>query len=312
MASQYQELWQEIANFYKVRVGTPEFTKILIDKPIPDFILAKAQSIYWSQYFAAGQEFDLKKLILHQKFTQPPTRFSAASLIKKLEELGIGRPSTYASIISTLQDRTYIKADQSAMEPTALGMSVNEILSQNFSEVTGSDMTAQMEDSLDMISRGEAEYEEVLSKFWTGFKAEVEEKFEGIKNDRAKYLSTASDVPCPTCGSVMELKVGRFGEFFQCQAVREHQFPKNFKEHQAAVDKYVDKYTPQIAGRKCEVCDKDLIVRVSKSSLKPYIACPDYKVGNKHTVTNLELDEIDAAAMPKKAGGKRFFKKKGK
>jgi ssDNA-binding Zn-finger/Zn-ribbon topoisomerase 1 len=108
----------------------------------------------------------------------------------------------------------------------------------------------------------------------------------------------------------MELKIGRFGEFFQCQNIKEHQFPKNFKEYQVALEKYVDKYTPQIAGRKCEVCDKDLIVRVSKSSLKPYIACPEYKVGNKHTVTNIELDEVDTAAMPKKSGGKRFFKKK--
>ncbi len=106
--------------------------------------------------------------------------------------------------------------------------------------------------------------------------------------DKQKYKNTQTDVKCPKCGSDMELKIGRFGEYFQCLAVHEHQFPKNFREYEEALKKAEEEYNHLLKNQKCEECGKDLIVRVSRSSLKPYIACPDYRVGNKHTVLSIK------------------------
>lgn len=253
-----------------------------------------------------GQKLDLMGLILKQKFTQPPGRYSAASLVRKMEELGIGRPSTYASIISTLQDRQYVDGGNS-MKPTTLGRQVNMILKENFEEVTSSEMTATMEDNLDKISMGEAGYEKVLGDFWYRFKDEVETKSKKLSLEKEKYRSLETDVRCPTCDSEMELKSGRFGEYFQCKTHHEHQFPKNFREYAIALEQARIQYQSEAIGKKCEVCGQDLIVRVSKSSLKPYIACPEYRVGNKHTVVS-----IGGQSKSKPTGKKRFIKKRNK
>ena len=230
-----------------------------------------------------GDTFNLSKLILIQKFTQPPSRFSAASLVKKLEDEGIGRPSTYASIISTLVDRGYATMEKS-MIPTTLGLKINQILSENFEQITSSQLTSQMEENLDLISRGDKKYTETLDQFWTPFKTLVEEKVEKLVGKRDDYRSSETEEKCPKCGSAMSLKIGRFGEFFQCLETKEHQFAKNYKEYEAAVASAYQKFHTQTFGQKCLECGKDLIVRVSKASLKPYLACPEYKVGNNHTV----------------------------
>ena len=223
-----------------------------------------------------------------QHFTKPPSRYSQASLVKKLEELGIGRPSTFASIISTLQDREYVEARSSIgtnqMIPTSLGRKIYELLKENFTQVTSSILTATMEEDLDRISRGEEQYETMLDNFWWKFKQQVEEKSKEIALDRDKYKTSATSELCPVCQSTMTLKIGRFGEYFQCQTNSEHQFQKNYKEHEIALKEAREKYATQAEGKKCQECGKDLIVRVSKSSLNPYIACQEYKVGNKHTV----------------------------
>ncbi len=234
-----------------------------------------------------GQNLFLHELIYNQKTTKPLSRYSPASLIKKLEELGIGRPSTYASIISTLHDREYVSDEKNVMQPTALGMKINQLLSENFEQVTSSKLTANMEDQLDEISRGENNYIRVLSGFWSDFKTQVESKSLELKDNKQKYKSSETDVTCPTCDSAMELKIGRFGEYFQCLSAKEHIFPKNFKEYAAAFASAQENFVPQLNGRLCEICKKPLVVRVSKSSLKPYIACADYMVGNKHTVTDV-------------------------
>lgn len=254
-----------------------------------------------------GQTVYLHELDYSQHFTKPPSRYSQASLIKKLEELGIGRPSTYATIISTLIDREYVENQKSQMKPTALGMKVSDLLTDNFERVTSSDLTAQMEDKLDEISRGEKEYEDVLSEFWWGFKEEVETKSAKITENRDQYRSSETDEKCPLCLGGMDLKIGRFGEYFQCQTHAEHKFQKNYKEYNQALDVARTEYADQTKGQVCKECGKDLIVRVSKSSLKPYIACPEYKVGNNHTV-----ESISFGPCPKCAEDGRKGKKAGK
>jgi DNA topoisomerase-1 len=251
------------------------------------------------------QKFTLTQLINIQNFTKPPSRFTAASLIKKLEELGIGRPSTYASIIATLQDREYVETNKNQMLPTALGMKVNDLLTDNFQQITSSELTAEMEENLDEISRGEKAYNQVLGDFWWNFKQEVESKSKNLAEQRDKYKSTSTDVKCPVCQSEMDLKIGRFGEYYQCQVHKEHAFPKNFREYEEALKVARELYENQAKGKHCSECGKELIVRVSKSSLKPYIACSDYQVGNQHTVKPISLGPCPKCQEEGRTGDKQ-------
>jgi DNA topoisomerase I len=270
-------------------------------------------------YFVKGGKFDLSELFCIQSFTEPPSRYSSASLIKKLEELGIGRPSTYASIISTLQDRQYVEEAKSSMQPTLLGMKVNDILTDNFEVVTGAKMTADMENSLDEISRGEKKYLEVLQGFWGDFKNQVETKMPEIKAKSQDYKTSTTDQKCFICGAEMAQKIGPFGQFYQCQDVKAHMFPLNYLEYKAKLDEVEVLYKDQLKGKKCKECGKDMIIRVSKGSLKAYIACAEYKVGNKHTVTDITFGDCpkckEEGRKGKKAGhlviksSKKFGKK---
>jgi DNA topoisomerase-1 len=256
----------------------------------------------------------LSQLLNEQHFTKPPSRFSPASLIKKLEELGIGRPSTYASIISTLQDREYIEIQKNSIFPTTLGMKVGQLLTDNFRQVTQKELTANLEEELDAISRGEKKYAEVVSEFWNPFKAEVEEKSQKLSNERAKYLTSPTNVKCPECGSEMELKLGRFGEYYQCLSTKEHQFQKNFREYNEAIAKARVEFADQAKDQVCQECGKNLIVRVSKSSLNPYIACSDYMVGNKHTVMPINYGKCPKCEEDGRTGKEQgvLLKKKGR
>lgn len=235
-------------------------------------------------HFEKGEKLYLQDIHYNQKFTLPPSRYSAASLIKKLEELGIGRPSTYASIISTLIDRDYVENKTNQMMPTSLGMRISDLLSDNFSDVTSQEMTASMEENLDEISRGEKDYYSVLKDFWSQFREKVESKEKEIVSSKSKYTSTQTDVADPKYGNLMVLKVGRFGEYYQNPEHPEVMYPKNFRELAIAESEAKEKFQSQTEEKKCEECGKLLIVRVSKSTLNPYIACPDYQVGSKHTV----------------------------
>lgn len=234
-----------------------------------------------------GDVFDLREIILTQKFTEPPSRYSEAGLIKKLEEIGLGRPSTYASIISTLYDRGYLENSKGSMKPSTLGMQVAKLLGENFDRYTSQELTSQMEKDLDEIADGKMTYLDTLNQFWWDFNKEVDDTTITLKQNSTNYRSIESDVECPTCSSKTELKLGRFGEYYQCLVEQKHQFPKNFREYAVALLENTAKYENQTEGKKCTECDKDMIVRVAKSSLKPYIACPEYRVGNKHTITNI-------------------------
>lgn len=265
----------------------------------------KKEDLDASKEYKKGDKLNLERLFCEQKFTKPPGRYSAASLIKKLEELGIGRPSTYASIISTLQDRSYVEMLGKAMKPTALGCKVAELLMTNFEEVTDARLTARMEDDLDEISNGKKEYQQVLEAFWGPFKKHVDDKKEEVKAKKDEYRSLESGEntpPCPTCNSEMILKLGRFGEYYQCQGDKSHMFPKNFREYEVALKEAQEKFGDQTKGKKCEDCGKDLIVKVSKKTLNPYISCPEYRVGNKHTVMSVSFGECPKCAKEDRKG----------
>ena len=160
-----------------------------------------------------GDQVDLKEIRLEQHFTEPPPRYSEATLVKTLEEYGIGRPSTYASIISTLQDREYVELENKRFHPTDVGRVVARFLIQHFSRYVDYDFTAQLEDTLDEISRGEKEWLPLMQEFWSTFKSQVDEKMETVSRDEAiqsRQLGTDEK-----SGKPISVRMGRYGPFVQ-------------------------------------------------------------------------------------------------
>ena len=160
-----------------------------------------------------GDSIDLKQIRLEQHFTEPPPRYSEATLVKTLEEYGIGRPSTYASIITTLVDREYVELENKRFHPTDVGRVVARFLIQHFSRYVDYDFTAQLEDTLDEISRGEKEWLPLMQDFWSTFKSLVDEKMETVSRDEAiqsRQLGTDEK-----SGKPITVRMGRYGPFVQ-------------------------------------------------------------------------------------------------
>ncbi|MCI0597707.1 DNA topoisomerase, partial [Candidatus Parcubacteria bacterium] len=163
---------------------------------------------------AVGEKLTLLSLDSLEKQTEPPNRYTEAGLVKELEKRGIGRPSTYASIMKTIQDRGYVEKEGRALKPTATGMVVSGWLEEHFPSYISDSFTAEMEDELDDIARGEREYEKTLREFYTPFKKDVDSKGDLPK---ATALGKVShEFPCPMCGSEMEYKLSRGGVFMSC------------------------------------------------------------------------------------------------
>jgi DNA topoisomerase I len=205
-----------------------------------------------------GMLLELKELNPEQHFTEPPPRYSEATLIKTLEELGIGRPSTYATTISTLSDRGYVTVDQRRLAPEEIGKIVTDMLKENFPDVVDLHFTAGMEEKLDRVATGEETYEGLLDGFWAPFEKNVKERSDAIpKLDMTKE----SDVPCPTCGTLMVEKVGRFGRFLAC--------PK-YPECKTTLPLIMTKPT----GMSCPICGKDIIEKKAKRGM--FFGCSGY------------------------------------
>jgi DNA topoisomerase-1 len=171
-----------------------------------------------------GDEVDLKEIRLEQHFTEPPPRYSEATLVKTLEEYGIGRPSTYASIISTLQDREYVELENKRFHPTDVGRVVARFLIEHFSQYVDYDFTAQLEDSLDEISRGEKDWLPLMQDFWSNFKSLVDDKMETVSRDEAiqsRQLGTDEKT-----GKPISVRMGRYGPFVQIGTREDEDKPK--------------------------------------------------------------------------------------
>jgi DNA topoisomerase-1 len=173
---------------------------------------------------AEGELLELKKLEAEQHFTKPPPRFTEASLVKTLEEFGIGRPSTYATIISTLQDREYVEMDRKRFMPTDVGRIVSTFLSDHFTRYVDYDFTARMEDRLDAISRGEQGWQELLARFWGPFHELVEDKMDSVsKRDVMPNRELGKD---PASGKPVLVKIGRFGPYVQIGTKEDEDKPR--------------------------------------------------------------------------------------
>ena len=191
--------------------------------------------------------FPVKKIDPKQHFTQPPARYSEASLVKTLEELGIGRPSTYAPTISTILQRDYVEKKGNSLIPTELGFIVTEIMSENFKEIVDYTFTADMENNLDKIEDGEIEWQNIVKDFYSPLEESIEKAVENIEK---VILEEKTDEICDICGSEMVIKFGRFGKFIAC---------KNYPECKGT------KPILERIGIKCPECsDGDVIIRKTK------------------------------------------------
>ena len=160
------------------------------------------------------QELDNKKIDAKQSFTEPPARYTEASLVKTLEEKGIGRPSTYSPTITTILERRYIEKEQKALKPTELGTVVNKLLIENFSDIVNVEFTAKIEEDFDEIAEGNKKWKKVIEEFYNPFEKTLEKAEKELEH--VKLEDEVSDVPCDKCGRMMVYKFGRFGKFLAC------------------------------------------------------------------------------------------------
>ncbi len=207
-----------------------------------------------------GDSLSLIKVLSEQKFTQPPPKFNEASLIKTLEKLGIGRPSTYAPIISTIQDRQYVEKDEGRFTPTPVGVAVNDFLVGNFPEVFDYSFTAGMEDDLDKVANGDREWQKMMGEFWNPFSKKLETVEEKAK--RVQIETEKLGRKCPTCKEgELVVRIGRFGKFVSCS-----RFPDC--KH---TEKFMDKF-----GMKCPDCKKGDVVIKKTGRGRKFYGCSRY------------------------------------
>ncbi|BAZ92763.1 DNA topoisomerase I [Thiohalobacter thiocyanaticus] len=213
-----------------------------------------------------GDVVSLVKLRPEQHFTEPPPRYTEASLVKTLEEHGIGRPSTYASIISTLQQREYVTLEKKRFQPTDVGRVVSRFLTQHFDQYVDYDFTAKLEDDLDEIARGEREWVPLLHQFWDPFQQRIKTKEEGVS--RKEVTTEELDEECPKCGQPLQIKLGRRGRFIGCSGYPECDYTRNVGEDKE------DAEPEYIEGRSCPECGSQLLIRTGRYG--KFIGCSSY------------------------------------
>jgi len=213
-----------------------------------------------------GEILRLIKLTSSQHFTEPPPRYSEATLIKTLEKYGIGRPSTYAPIISTIQDRNYVnKNEQKKFTPTKTGIIVNDILVEHFPEIVDIQFTSRMEENLDKIAEGKEEWVPVIRNFYEPFESNLEKKYLEVEK---KKVEIKTDEICEKCGKPMVIKQGRFGEFLACSGFPECKNTKSLDNK--------EKETPKPLNIKCPKCvEGDVIIKRTKRG-KIFYGCSRY------------------------------------
>nr|NIT13323.1 type I DNA topoisomerase [Candidatus Dadabacteria bacterium] len=208
------------------------------------------------------QILNLRDLKMEQHFTQPPPRFSESSLVKELEEKGIGRPSTYSNIISTIIDREYVVREKRKLKPTVLGKSVNDMLIDGFPEILDVKFTAEMEDKLDKVEEGDVNWVELMKSFYKGFSERLSAADENMKSLRREGVPAGID--CNVCGAPMIIKWGKRGEFLSCSTYPQCKNAKPFHYDEDGNIKVVEKTEPEISNIECDKCGKPMVIRQSR------------------------------------------------
>ena len=221
----------------------------------------------------AGQSLTLNGLDKEQKFTQPPARYSEASLVRELEELGIGRPSTYAAIISTLQDRDYVQLTERHFVPTDLGRVVCRQLVEHFARLMDVGFTAQMEEGLDRVAEGGENWVDLMRAFAADFNPTLEA---AARNMQSLKGGLPADLPCPECGKPLLIKFGKAGAFLACSGYPECRYTSNFARTGDGRVEAVAQEKPRYEKvGQCPRCGKDLVIKKSRTGSR-FIACTGY------------------------------------
>jgi len=200
-----------------------------------------------------------------QHFTEPPPRYTEASLVKALEEHDIGRPSTYASIIATLKNRKYVEMEKKRFFATDVGRVVSKFLTKYFNQIVDYDFTAQLEGELDHIAMGEIEWVKVLSEFWEPFITKVKETDKNVQ--RSDVTQEPIDEKCPTCGKQLSIRLGKRGRFIGCDAYPECDYTRNMDGQEVEEPEVIE-------GRSCPKCEHDLVIKTGRYG--KFIGCSHY------------------------------------
>jgi DNA topoisomerase-1 len=251
-------------------IRVPGFTAVYTEGNEDDKLSENDEKALKLPSLAEGNPVESKLLDPAQHFTQPPPRFTDASLIRELEEKGIGRPSTYATILSNLQDREYVeKRDGGRYFPSELGTVVTELLVASFPDILNAEFTAGMEDQLDEIEAGTADWKKILSKFWKPFEKTLETAKEQMKNVKRQEVPT--DILCEKCQHTMVIKWGKLGSFLACSNYPDCKNTQDFRKDDAGKIIIVPK---EFTDKKCEKCENPMVIKGGKFG--KFLACADY------------------------------------
>jgi DNA topoisomerase-1 len=215
-----------------------------------------------------GETLDLRKLDPKQHFTQPPPRYNEATLVKALEAKEIGRPSTYATILSTIQARDYVTMEQRRLLPTDVGRLVNELLIHGFPDIVDVEFTKEMEQKLDTIAEGKVDWIDTLREFYPSFKEALKEAPDKMYEAR-KAMETESDEQCDKCGGNMIVKWGKYGRFLGCANYPECQNIKALNGDDTASAE------PETTDTLCDKCGEPMVIKQSRAGAR-FLACSGY------------------------------------
>lgn len=213
-----------------------------------------------------GQKVNVKAILGEQHFTEPPPRFTEASLVKALEEYDIGRPSTYATIIATLKNREYVEVENKRFKATDVGRVVSRFLTNYFTQYVDYDFTAKLEDNLDDIARGEKTWVPLLREFWSPFKELVNVTETNVK--RSDVTQEKLDEKCPKCNAPLSIRLGKRGRFIGCTAYPDCDYTRNLSDDSNATEPEI------IPDRKCPKCKSDLVIKHGRYG--KFIGCSNY------------------------------------
>lgn len=256
-----------------------------------------------------GMALKLNKLEPKQHFTLPPPRFSEASLVKELEENGIGRPSTYAAILSTIREKGYVDFLKGYFKPSELGFIVNDLLVESFPNIFNVDFTARMEDDLDRIEGMDAKALDVLSRFYKSFKIELDKASEEMLS--VKGVGFPTGLKCPECGNELKIKVGKNGHFLACSGYPECSYSRDYQRDEKGAILPVSPPSSEATDRVCEKCHKPMVLRHGKYG--DFFACSGYpECRNTQSSNSNGRTQTTGIKCPENNCSGEIFEKKSK
>ncbi len=234
-----------------------------------------------------GEILTIKTITPTQHFTEPPPRYNQATLIKELEEKGIGRPSTFATIMETITKREYVERIKNRFHPTSIGMLVNQLLVENFPDILDVSFTAQLENFLDDVEEGTADWILAMKKFYKGFKAELETAQTSMRDVKKQEIPT--DIECSNCGSMMVIKWGKNGEFLACSNYPEC---KNTAEFQLNAEGKPEIAKPELSDIQCDKCGNLFMIKTGRYG--KFLACSNYpECKNTRPLEEAEITPVE-------------------